>query len=535
MTEPEETLNPPVFFTSAGLLLALLAFSVFMPEDAIASFTLVKDGILEHLSWFYVLSVTALFGFVMWLALGPYGHIRLGADDDRPHYSRPTWYAMLFAAGMGIGLVFYGVAEPMSHFMSPPVGDPLSEGARTHALPLTFHHWGLHAWAVYTIVGACIAYFAYRRNFPIALRSCFFPIFGHRIHGWIGHTIDILAVFGTLFGLATSLGAGASSVSAGFHRLFGTPDTTMAQITIIGLITLGATISLITGVDKGIRRLSEANMVIAGLLLLFVFVVGPTTEILNSFVEGVGVYARDFVDRSLRLGYANTDEHAWIQGWSVVYWGWWLAWAPFVGMFVARISKGRTLRDFVLSVLFVPVGVTFFWFSVFGGTALSPEHSGQMVEVMKGASNSEAVAVYALLEQLPMSSILCFLAAVVVTIFFISSSDSASFVVDMLTSGGHPDPPRWQRVFWASAEGATAAALLYTGGAEVLAGLKAGVVSFGLPFCVLAGMMCYSLAVSLPKDDEETPTQNHPDARGAADAAPDADPGAEPAPDAAAD
>jgi choline/glycine/proline betaine transport protein len=287
----------------------------------------------------------------------------------------------------------------MAHFRSPPLGDAESAAALSAALPLTFHHWGLHAWAVYAVIGLSIAYFTYRKGLPLSLRSCFYPIFGDRIHGWIGHSIDIIAVFGTLFGLATSLGAGAGSVSAGFHRLFGTPDTVTMQLTVIGVITLAATISLVTGVDKGIKILSEANMVIAGLLLLFVFLVGPTVFILERFTESVGLYLNNFVDRSFRLGLPGTSESGWIKGWSVVYWGWWIAWAPFVGMFVARISRGRTIKDFVLSVMCVPVVVTFFWFSVFGGTALAPDMRSKVVSAIEQAGPSaNAVAVYAMLE-----------------------------------------------------------------------------------------------------------------------------------------
>ena len=499
-SSPWDSINPPVFFTSAGLLVLLLIFSYVKPDLAIEFFSSIKNSILTNFSWFYVLSVTILLAFAIWISFSPYGHLVLGEEDEKPRYSRSSWYAMLFAAGMGIGLVFYGVAEPMAHYRSPPTGAAESIEALTYALPLTFHHWGLHAWAAYAIIGLSIAFFTYRRKLPLSLRSCFYPIFGERIHGWIGHSIDIIAVFGTLFGLATSLGAGAGSVSAGFHRLFDTPDTVTTQLIIIALITFAATISLVTGVDKGIKILSEANMVIAGFLLLFVFLCGPTVYILDRFTEGVGLYFTHFVDRSLKLGQPGTPESDWIKGWSVVYWGWWIAWAPFVGMFVARISRGRTIRDFVLSVMCVPVAVTFFWFSVFGGAALSPEIRPKMMGIMETSSNADAVAVYAMLEQLPFANILCFLAVIVVTIFFVSSSDSASFVVDMLTSGGHLEPPTWQRVFWASAEGATAAILLYTGGEKILSGLKAGVVSFGLPFCFLMLLMCYALYKALKEE-----------------------------------
>ena len=500
-TPPEKTIHPPVFFSSAFLLCALLLFAVGFPADAISVFSGLKRWILDNFSWFYVLSVVLLFLFALWLAVGRFGDKRLGGEDARPAYSRFSWYAMLFAAGMGIGLVFYGVAEPMAHFMSPPTGEPKGIAALEHALPLTYHHWGLHAWAIYAIIGLSIAYFTYNRGLPLALRSCFQPVLKERIYGWMGDVIDVLAVFGTLFGLATSLGAGASSVSTGFSRIFGTPDTTQAQIWIIVCITLAATVSLITGVDKGIRRLSEANLIAAGLLLVFVFLVGPTSHVLEVFVDSMGTYLSNFVDRSFRMGFSSAQEKTWIQEWSVVYWGWWIAWAPFVGMFLARISRGRTIRDFVLSVMLVPVVITFIWFSVFGGTALSAELRPEMVAQIEGAgAQGSSVAVYAMLEQLPFPTVLCLLAAIIVTIFFVSSSDSASFVVDMLTSGGHPEPAMWQRVFWASAEGATAAVLLYTGGAEILASLKAGVVGFGLPFCALMLLMAYCLWLELSKE-----------------------------------
>jgi choline/glycine/proline betaine transport protein len=500
----ESTINPPVFFTSAGLLVLLLGFSVSFPKRASLFFETIQNSILNHFSWFYILSTVIFFLFALWIVRSPFGSIRLGADDEKPVYSRFSWYAMLFAAGMGIGLVFYGVAEPMRHFMSPPFAEGLSPEAHERALSLTFHHWGLHAWAIYAVIGLCIAYFAHRHNHPLTLRSCFYPVLGERIHGWMGHTIDIIAVFGTLFGLATSLGVGATSVSAGLHKVVGTPDTTTVQLIIIAVITLAATVSLVTGVDKGIKRLSEVNLVIASILLIFVFAVGPTTSILNHFVESTGMYFQDFIHRSFHMGVGNPKEHEWIKAWSVVYWGWWIAWAPFVGVFVAKISRGRTIKDFVLSVMCVPVAVTFVWFSVFGGGAL--DQGVALAEIMKAQTydQANAIAVYAFLETLPFALILKGLAVIVVTIFFVSSSDSASYVVDLLTSGGNEEPPTWQRIFWASAEGLTAGILLYAGGTEVLKGLKAGVVSFGLPFCALILVMIYSLVKKLKEEELES-------------------------------
>ena len=445
----------------------------------------------------------------MWLSFSKFGAIVLGEENDKPDYSRASWYAMLFAAGMGIGLVFYGVAEPLAHFRFPPTGEPKGALAAENALALSFHHWGLHAWAIYAVLGLGIAYFYYRHKLPLSLRSCFYPLFGDRIYGWVGHTIDILAVFGTLFGLATSLGAGAGSVNAGLNRLVGLANSTQHQIIIIVVITICAICSLVIGLDKGIRRLSEINMALALLLLGVVLAFGPTVFILERFIEGIGVYTTNFIDRSFRIGSPGSKETGWIRGWSVVYWGWWIAWAPFVGIFVARISKGRTVRDFLLSVIFVPVGVTFFWFAVFGGTALSPEFQGTIIAAMeKAGSNADAVAVYAMLDNLPFSGFLSALAVVVVTIFFVSSSDSASFVVDILTSGGHPNPPTWQRVFWATAEGATAAVLIYTGGDEILSGLKAGVVCFGLPFCVILLLVCIALFRSITSESVKPSLEN---------------------------
>ncbi len=495
------TINPPVFFASATLLIAFLAFGVFAADTAQEVLPKVLNGVTEEFGWLYVLSVFFFIGFCLWLAFSKYGRIRLGDDDSRPEFSNVSWFAMLFSAGMGIGLVFFGVAEPMSHFNAPPVAEAGSVAAARDALPLTYLHWGLHAWSIYALMALGIGYFAFRKKLPLAIRSCFYPLLGERIHGWPGHIIDILAVLGTLFGLATSLGLGAGQVSAGLHRLFGVPHTTNTQLVLIGIITAAATISLVTGVDKGIKTLSELNLGLAALLMVFVFLVGPTLHLVNAFVENLGGYAKVVFERTLLIEGRNEAEATWIQGWTVFYWGWWISWAPFVGMFVARISKGRTFRELVLGVLLVPTAVTFLWMTIFGNTALDLELSGQ-ADVAAAVKADTSTAIYAMLEALPLSSVTSLLAAGVVSVFFVTSSDSASFVVDMLTSGGHPDPPRWQRVFWASAEGATAAVLLYAGGENAVAALKAlqaGVITIGLPFC----LVLIALAVSLVRGLKE--------------------------------
>ncbi|MFW5920794.1 MAG: BCCT family transporter [Polyangiales bacterium] len=501
MTErkhPKLAINPPVFFISGGLLLAFLAFGVFKTELASDLFPKILDWVSTHFGWLYVGSLGFFIIFALWLLFSRHASIRLGDDDERPEFHLLTWFSMLFSAGMGIGLVFYGVAEPMMHYASPPGVEGGTIEAAEHALPTTFFHWGIHAWAIYVLMALAIAYFSFRRKLPLAIRSCFYPILGERIYGWPGHLIDILAVFGTLFGLATSLGLGAQQVNAGLNYLFDIPLETKSQLILIAVITGAATISLVTGVSKGIRRLSEANMVLAALLMIFVFVVGPTLFIVNSFVENVGNYLGEVFTRTFRVGVMGGDQSEWAKSWTLFYWGWWIAWSPFVGMFVARISRGRTIREFILGVLLVPTGVTFIWFSVFGGTALDLELSGHGISA--AVSDDLSTAIYVMLEKLPLSAITSFLAAAVVAVFFVTSSDSASFVVDMLTSGGHPDPPIWQRVFWACTEGACAAVLLYAGGSKALNALQAAVVTIGLPFCVVLLVMCWSLVRALRQD-----------------------------------
>ncbi len=510
--------SPPVFFVSSGALVAFVTFGVFFTETAAVVFDEVKRVAVGGFSSVYVTSITAFFLFVVWLLFSRYADLRLGADDERPEFSTLSWFSMLFSAGMGIGLVFYGVGEPMYHFASPPVGDGGSAAAAAKALQRTFFHWGFHVWAAYALMALGIAYFAFRRRLPLAIRSCFYPLLGERIYRWPGHLIDILAVIGTLFGLATSLGLGAKQVNAGLHRVFGVPQGEGPQLILILVITLAATVSLVTGVKKGIRRLSELNIVLASLLLFFVFVLGPTRFIVEAFLDGFAGYLGDFVPRSLRLsavvrdsagGYLLPDgvseqENEWIVSWTIFYWGWWISWVPFVGMFVARISRGRTIREFILAVMLVPPLVTFFWMSVFGGAALSleltPDLEPGLADAVLAGGDQFATAIYLLLDHYPLSAVTSFLTAAVVAVFFVTSSDSASFVVDMLTSGGHPDPPVWQRVFWAIAEGATAAVLLYVGGPEALSALQAGVISTGLPFCVVLVLLMFSLTKALRDD-----------------------------------
>lgn len=498
---PKVAINPPVFLIAGGLLLAFVAFGVLATDVASVVLPAILEWVSTRFGWLYVISVAFFVVLALWLMMSRYAGIRLGDDDERPEFSLLTWFAMLFSAGMGIGLVFYGVAEPMLHYANPPGAPGMSERAAQNALPITFFHWGVHAWAVYVLMGLGIAYFSYRKGLPLSIRSCFHPLLGERIHGWPGHVIDILAVFGTLFGLATSLGLGAMQVSAGLAYLFEVPHNTSTQLWLIAIITLAATVSLATGVKKGIRRLSELNLGLAALLMLFVLITGPTLFIVNSFVENLGRYVGTVFTRKFHLVSLSEQDAGWMKSWTLFYWGWWIAWSPFVGMFIARVSRGRTIREFILGVLLVPVVVTFVWFSVFGGTALHMELFGAG-GIAKAVTDDVSTAIFVVLERLPLSAFVSLLAATVVAIFFVTSSDSASFVVDMITSGGHPNPPVWQRVFWAVAEGTCAGVLLYAGGSQALSALQSAVVAIGLPFCLVLIGIAFSLLRALREEAE---------------------------------
>ena len=490
--------NPVVFFTSAVLLVCFLAYGVLAKKQASWVFPAVLTLVSTHFGWVYVISIAGFVGFAFWLLFSRYGRLRLGRDDERPEFPTVTWFSMLFSAGMGIGLVFYGVAEPIQHYASPPVGNGGGEEAARNAVPLAIFHWGIHAWVVYLIMALGIAYFAFRKGLPLAVRSCLYPLLRERTHGWIGDIVDIIAVFGTLFGLATSLGLGAMQVSAGLHYLFGTSHGLGTQLTLIAVITFAATLSLVSGVGNGIRRLSELNLILAGALLLFVLFAGPTGYILKGFAGGLVGYGSVLLNRTFAVPRFLPDQAAWMRSYTVFYWGWWIAWAPFVGLFVARISRGRTIRELVLGMLLVPTLVTFVWFGTFGGAALYEQlHYGGIVPAV---SHDVSTAIYVLLARLPGARISSLLAAAVVAVFFVTSSDSASFVVDMLTSGGHPNPPIWQRIFWASAEGACAAVLLYAGGKQSLKALQAAVIAIGLPFCLVLVAVVVSLVMTLRRE-----------------------------------
>jgi choline/glycine/proline betaine transport protein len=486
------TINPPVFIASVVLMLLFLGYTVAAPEAAEALFKSVQTWVVETAGWFYVLAVAGFLIFVVALAFSGYGRIKLGRDHSEPDYSYTSWFAMLFSAGMGIGLMFFGVAEPVMHYTSPPVGEGGSVEAARQAMRITFFHWGIHAWAIYAVVALSLAYFAFRHDLPLTIRSAFYPLIGERIYGPIGHAVDVFAVLGTIFGVATSLGFGVIQVNAGLNYLFDVPVGTGVQIALIAGITAIATLSVGLGLDGGIRRISELNMVLAVALLLFVLIAGPTVFLLQTLVQNTGMYLSSLIELTFNL-YAYQPT-GWIGGWTLFYWGWWIAWSPFVGMFIARVSRGRTIREFVVGVLLVPMGFTFAWMTFFGDTALHMLMERGITQLADAVAADSSVALFQFFEHLPLSGVASLIATLLVITFFVTSSDSGSLVVDMLTSGGAEESPLWQRIFWAVLEGVVAAVLLLAGG---LAALQTATIASALPFTVIMVLMCWGLLRAL--------------------------------------
>ncbi|AXR06874.1 BCCT family transporter [Salinimonas sediminis] len=488
-------LNKKVFITSSLLIAALMIFAASGPEYAGKIFQSAQDVIVTNGSWFYVGTVAIILLLVVYLGVSRFGEMRLGPDHAKPEFSMPSWISMLFAAGMGIGLMFFGVAEPIMHFQTPPTADPGSVEAVREAMKTTFFHWGVHAWAIYAIVALVLGYFAFRHNLPLTMRSALYPLIGDRIYGWPGHIVDIFAVTSTIFGVATSLGLGAAQINAGLSYVFGIPNTNGMQIGIMAFVVLMAIVSVATGLEKGIRRLSETNMVLAILLLLFVFVAGPTVFLLQAYLQNTGAYLSDIVRNTLNLfAYDKTD---WIGGWTIFYWGWWLAWAPFVGLFIARVSYGRTIREFIFGVLLIPTAFTLLWMTIFGNTAIDLVYSQGITKLSSMVSNDSSVALFVFLENFPWSSVVSMLAVVMVFIFFVTSCDSGAMVVDMLCSHGSNNTPLWQRIYWAVAVGVVASILLYAGGLDALQTMT---IISALPFSIILLIAMYGLLKALRLD-----------------------------------
>ena len=495
-------LHNPVFFISAVLVIAFVVGTLAFPESANGMLNGAKAWAIEHFDWLFMVSGNIFVLFCVALALLPTGKIRLGGQKAKPEFSTLSWFAMLFAAGMGIGLMFWSVAEPVAYLNGQWYGTPLgveagSEEARHMAMGATMYHWGLHPWAIYAVVALSLAFFSYNKGMPLTIRSAFYPILGERCWGWPGHIIDTLAVVATIFGLATSLGLGAQQASGGLHFLFDTPNAINVQIAIIFGVTAVAVISVMRGLDGGVKILSNINMTLALFLLFFVIIAGPTLLIITGF----GTTAVDYLSNIVPLSnWIGREDDAWFHGWTVFYWAWWISWSPFVGMFIARISKGRTVREFITAVLLVPTIITIIWMSAFGGSGLNQAING--VGELAGGISDASLALFQMLENMPFTSIMSFLGIVLVLVFFVTSSDSGSLVIDSITAGGKLDAPVPQRVFWAVMEGVIAGALLYGGGKEALKALQSGAVATGLPFTFVLLLMCVSLYMGLSAESK---------------------------------
>ncbi|SEO88824.1 betaine/carnitine transporter, BCCT family [Salinihabitans flavidus] len=503
-------IHNPVFLISGLSVIAFVIYALVAPTQASEFFGWLRPALTSSFDWFFLLSANVFVIFCLFLIVSPWGSVRLGGSEATPDYGYLGWFAMLFAAGMGIGLMFFGVLEPAYYFGTPwgdaPLGTvrPFDEDgnliaanvdeARRMALAATSYHWALHPWAIYAVVALALALFSYNKGLPLSIRSAFYPLLGERVWGWWGHIIDTLAVFATLFGLATSLGIGAQQANAGLNYIYGVPNTTTVQVLLICGITAVALISVLRGLDGGVKVLSEINMVIALLLLLFVLFAAGAATIMTEFFAGLGSYAREVIPLSNPFGREDTG---YMQGWTAFYWAWWISWSPFVGMFIARVSRGRTVREFITCVLIIPSLVCILWMAVFGGSAISdmianPDTSAVMANVID--SYSPELSLFAMLESLPLAAITSTIGIVLVIVFFVTSSDSGSLVIDTITAGGKVDAPVSQRVFWCTFEGAVAIALLIGGG---LTSLQAMVISTGLPFTIILLLICVAIVRGL--------------------------------------
>ena len=475
------TILMPVFAPAVIVLVLLVVGTISTPDAAGELFNQVLNYTTTTFGWFYMLAVALFLIFILVLAFSSYGNIKLGPDHAEPDYKFSEWFAMLFSAGYGIALLFYGVSEPVVHFAEPPNSTPQTIAAAKEAMQIAYFHWGLHTWAIYTFTGLVLAYFGFRHGLPLSMRSTLFPLIGDKVYGPIGHGVDVIALLATIFGVATTLGLSVSQINSGLNYLM--PDLipigTGVQIITIAVITLAALISVLSGMDKGIKRLSMLNVILATALMLFVFIAGPSVFILNAFMENTGSYLSNIVERTFSLqAYVHGD---WIASWTLFIFAWTIAWSPFVGTFIANISRGRTIRQFVLGVLFVPVIFTFFWFAVFGDTALNLIMVEGLDTLIGDVQADKSVALFKLFEALPFTQVASYLTVLLIMTFFVTSSDSGSLVIDSIASGGRPTPA-WQRTFWVVIQGVVASVLLLAGG---LTALQTVAIVSALPFAII--------------------------------------------------
>ena len=485
----------PVFKISLLLVCPLLLWGAILPDNLASIAGMVQHFLQDAFGWFYLLSVSGLVLCCVYLIFSRYGDIPLGPDDAKPEFKLVTWFSMLFCAGMGIGLVFWGVAEPNHHYYEPPMGPGETPEAARLALRYSFYHWGLHPWAIYAVVGLCLAYFQFRRQAPGLISQSCEPLFGKHTNGPVGYGIDTLAVLATLFGVATSLGFGAIQITGGLSYLSGIPNTFFTQLAVVIVVTALFMVSAQTGLHRGIKYLSNLNIVLASSLLLFLLCLGPTTFIMDAFTSTLGSYLQNLPMMSLNL--KPFEDATWIHDWTLFYWAWWIAWAPFVGMFIARISKGRTVREFVLGVLLVPTIFCAFWFSVFGGTAISLEMFDHVNLKQVIDTQGKEVALFTLLGHFPFGAFMSILAMFLIGTFFITSADSATFVLGTLTTDGNLNPPNSIKFTWGIIQSVTATVLLWTGGLQAL---QTASIIAAFPFAIVIILMVIALMIALQKE-----------------------------------
>jgi len=493
-------IHAPVFPTTAILVVLFVVGTLLFPDVAGGLLNGAKAGAIAMFDSFFLISANIFVVFCLALIVLPVGKIRLGGQDEKPEFSTPSWFAMLFAAGMGIGLMFWAVAEPVAYYTdwygTPLNAEPGTEEGLRMAMGGTMYHWGLHPWAIYAVVALSLAFFAFNKGMPLTIRSAFFPILRDKVWGWPGHVIDIFAVIATIFGLATSLGFGAQQAASGLNYLFGIDAGVTTQMIVIAGVTAVALISVLRGLDGGVKLLSNVNMGLAVLLLAFIFFAGPTLTILETMVTTSTAYVANILPLSNPFG---REDQTWFHGWTVFYWAWWISWSPFVGMFIARVSRGRTVREFVTAVLIIPTLITIVWMSAFGGTALE-QIQDNVGDLAANGLTDVSLAMFQMLENIPFATVTSLIGIVLVLVFFITSSDSGSLVIDGITAGGKTDAPTAQRVFWAVMEGLIAAALIFGGGENALSALQAGAVAAGLPFTFILLAMCWGLMKGLAQE-----------------------------------
>ncbi|ROP49569.1 MULTISPECIES: BCCT family transporter [unclassified Rathayibacter] len=496
---PPQRLARWVFWPAAVITLSIAAFAIIAPDAATSVFASLQTTVVNTFSWYYVLIAAVFVAFAIWMGVSRFGDIKLGADDDEPEFSMLSWISLLFAAGMGIGLVFYGVAEPLTHFATPRPGVTGTETELAQsAISQTYLHWGVHAWSIYVVVGLALAYAIHRRKRPVSIRWALEPLLGRRVRGGWGNAIDVVALVGTMFGVATSLGLGVTQISAGLEASGIVDSSLTVQIIVIAVVTALTVFSLVSGVGKGMKWLSTGNLLLAAALLVFVLVAGPTQFLLREFVQSLGNYLQNFIGLTFTVSaYAGQEGEAWQATWTTFYWGWWMSWAPFVGIFIARVSKGRTVREFVAGVLLVPTIMTFLWFSVLGGTALYRELYGDGGLVGVDGSVSTDAALFSMLQGLPAGSVLTVGAIILIGIFFVTSADSGALVMSMIATGGDAEPRNRIRIFFALATALLALSLLIAGGLDAL---QTAAILSALPFSVVMILMCVATVIAFRRE-----------------------------------